>query len=92
MAGAVRTPSAWTAWAALLLALNGTLLVPGAAAACGKTHPYVGFSGDLTMMDHNVRTLCLESSARRANAHIYPRLTTKHSRTMSHDYMQIGAR
>ena len=61
MAGPVRTPSPWAAWAALLLALNGTLVLPGAAAACGKTHPYVGFSGDLTMMDHNVRILGLES-------------------------------
>ena len=55
MMGAVRTPVVWAARAALLLALLAPVLVPGAAAACGKTHPYVGYSGDLTTMDHNVR-------------------------------------
>ena len=80
MAGSVRTPTAWAVWAALLLALNGTLLVPGAAAACGKTHPYVGFSGDLTTMDHNVRTLGLESSTQRTTRILpYPTLSTDQS-------------
>ena len=46
---------AWAAKAALAftIALGGFLAK--ASAACAKTHPYVGFMGDLTMMDHNVR-------------------------------------
>lgn len=84
MAGPVRTPSAWAAWAALLLALNGTLLVPGAAAACGKTHPYIGYSGDLTTMDHNVRALCLDSSTQRATP--VSRLSTNQSQEHRYDH------
>ena len=77
MAGPVHTRIALAAGTALLLALSGTLLVPGAAAACGKTHPYVGFSGDLTTMDHNVRALCLKTSTQPANSHTYPHVSTK---------------
>jgi hypothetical protein len=51
-----RASSAPLARAALGLACALALLCPGAAAACAKTHPYVGFAGDLTMMDHSART------------------------------------